>query len=64
MFVVFAVVLYFGTLFIKNNGVSDLFTAMYSIVFAGMTAGNNTHHMPDVAKAKTAAANVFKILDE
>lgn len=65
MFVVFALIFYFGTLFIKNNGVSvaDVFTAIYAIVFAGMTAGNNSHFMPDVGKAKVAAASLFLILD-
>jgi hypothetical protein len=32
-------------------------------MFAGMTAGNNSHFMPDVGAAKNAAANLFLILD-
>ncbi len=44
--------------------VADVFTAIYSIMFAGMTAGNNSHFMPDVASAKNSAANIFEILDD
>jgi ATP-binding cassette subfamily B (MDR/TAP) protein 1 len=65
MFVVFALIFYLGAIFIRDNGVSiaDCFTAIYSIMFAGMTAGNNSHFMPDVASAKNSAANIFEILD-
>lgn len=61
MFIVFALIFYFGTLFIRDNGlnVADVFTSIYSIMFAGMTAGNNSHFMPDVAAAKNSAANIF-----
>jgi ATP-binding cassette subfamily B (MDR/TAP) protein 1 len=65
MFVVFALIFYFGTVFIRDNnlGIDDVFTAIYSIMFAGMTAGNNSHFMPDVAAGKNSAANIFEILD-
>lgn len=32
-------------------------------MFAGMTAGNNSHFMPDTAACKNSAANLFEILD-
>jgi hypothetical protein len=49
-FVVFGILFYIGTLFIKENGVSllDVFTAVYSIFFAGISMGNNSHFMPDI----------------
>lgn len=41
----------------------DMFTAVYAILFAGMTAGNNAHFAPDAAACQAAAANLFSILD-
>ena len=66
MFVVFALIFYLGSVFIRDHNLSiaDVFTAIYSIMFAGMTAGNNSHFMPDVANAKNSAANIFEILDD
>jgi ABC-type multidrug transport system fused ATPase/permease subunit len=66
MYVVFALIFYFGAIFIRdyNLNIADVFTAIYSIMFAGMTAGNNSHFMPDVANAKNSAANIFEILDD
>lgn len=66
MFVVFGLIFYLGSIFIRDNNldVADVFTAIYSIMFAGMTAGNNTHFMPDVASSKNSAANIFSILDD
>jgi ATP-binding cassette subfamily B (MDR/TAP) protein 1 len=68
MFVVFALIFFLGTVFIRDNSpninIEDVFTAIYSIMFAGMTAGNNSHFMPDVAAAKNSAANLFLILDD
>lgn len=65
MYLVFALIFYFGAVFIRDNNLSiaDVFTAIYSIMFAGMTAGNNSHFMPDVANAKNSASNIFEILD-
>jgi ATP-binding cassette subfamily B (MDR/TAP) protein 1 len=40
-----------------------MFTAVYAITFAAMSAGNNAHFMPDVAQTNNAAANLFLILD-
>lgn len=36
-----------------------MFVAIYSIMFAGMTIGNNSHFLPDIAGCKSAAANLF-----
>ncbi len=40
-----------------------MFTAIYGIVFAAMTVGNNSHFLPDVGAAKNSAANLFLIID-
>ena len=40
-----------------------MFIAVFAITFAAMTAGNNMVFMPDLAAAKTSAANLFLILD-
>jgi hypothetical protein len=54
MFIVFALIFFLGTVFIRNYGVSvgDVFTAIYAIVFGAMTVGNNSHFLPDIASAK------------
>ena len=40
-----------------------MFIAVFAITFAAMTTGNNMVFMPDLAAAKTSAANLFLILD-
>ena len=40
-----------------------MFTAIYAIMFAGMTAGNNAHFLPDEAACKNSAMNLFMIQD-
>ena len=66
LFLVFGLIFYLGVIFMNRNGlqISDVFTAIYAIVFSGMTAGNNAHFMPDMAAGKKAAASIFQILDE
>lgn len=57
---------FIGSVFIRDNAdvsVEDMFTAVYALVFAAMSAGNNAHFMPDAAAANNAAANLFLILD-
>lgn len=62
MFIIFGLLFYIGALFVRDNAgvtVTDMFTAVYAIMFAGMTAGNNSHFMPDTAACKNSAANLF-----
>ena len=40
-----------------------MFTAVFAILFAGMTAGNNSHFLPDEAACQNSAANLFMIQD-
>ena len=49
-FLVFGILFYVGTIFIRDNGVNllSVFTAIYSIFFAGITLGNNSHFLPDI----------------
>ena len=65
MFIIFGVLFFVGALFVRDYGVKieDMFTAIYAIMFAGMTAGNNAHFMPDTAACKNSAANLFEIQD-
>ena len=65
MYLVFALVFFLGAVFIRDNNLSvaDVFTAIYSIMFAGMAVGNNSHFIPDIANAKNSASNIFEILD-
>lgn len=65
MFFVFGLIFYLGTVFMRDNNleIANVFTAIYAIMFSGMTAGNNAHFMPDAAAAKTSAVNIFEIQD-
>lgn len=66
MFIIIGLLFYLGAIFVRDNKgvtVTDMFTAVYAIMFAGMTAGNNSHFMPDMAASKNSAANLFEILD-
>ena len=63
MFINFGLLFYLGAIFVRDNKndvtVTDMFTAVYAIMFAGMTAGNNSQFMPDTAACKNSAANLF-----
>jgi 1,4-dihydroxy-2-naphthoate octaprenyltransferase len=50
MFTVFGLIFYLGSIFKADNHLSiqDVFTAIFAIFFSAMTAGNNSHFMPDV----------------
>jgi ATP-binding cassette, subfamily B (MDR/TAP), member 1 len=65
MFFIFGLIFYLGIVFMVHNNlqIADVFTAVYAILFAGMTAGNNAHMMPDMGVGKKAAASIFEIID-
>lgn len=71
LFLIFGLLFFLGSVVVRDNysdanffdGVLNMFTAIYAIVFAAMTAGNNAHFLPDVGAAKNSAANLFLILD-
>ena len=65
MYLVFGLILYLGAVFVEANNLDtvDMFIAVFAITFAAMTTGNNMVFMPDLAAAKTSAANLFLILD-
>jgi ATP-binding cassette, subfamily B (MDR/TAP), member 1 len=61
MFVIFAMIFFFGTIFIRDAGASieDVLTAIYAITFSAIAAGNSAHFLPDIGAAKNSAANLF-----
>lgn len=65
IFVVFAIAFYVGTIFVRRYNLDfvDTFTAIYALIYAAMTTGNNTHLMPDLSSCKTSAAYLFGIID-
>lgn len=50
--------------FRHKDGVLNTFTAIFAIVFAAVTVGNNSHFLPDIAAAMNSAKNLFLILDD
>ena len=65
LFLVFGLIFYLGIVFMFRNNlqIADVFTAIYAIVFSGMTAGNSVHFLPDIDNSKRAAASLFEIQD-
>ncbi len=60
-FIVFGLLFFIGTLFMRSYGVSllDVFVAVYEIFFAGITIGNNSSFLPDINEAKLSASHIF-----
>jgi len=50
MFIVIAVIMYLGSLFVMKSGASvdGMFTAIFAIFFSAMSVGNNSHMLPDM----------------
>lgn len=60
-----ALVFYCGALLVKYEGldINDMFRAIFGISFATMGGARDSHFVGDVEKGKTAAKNIFEILD-
>jgi 1,4-dihydroxy-2-naphthoate octaprenyltransferase len=60
-FISFALIFFLAAVYISNFGlsISGSLEAIFLIIFAGITAGNNSNFMPDISKAKTAAKKIF-----
>lgn len=43
----------------QKHTTSEIFTAIFAIVFAAVGMGNNSQMMPDMAKGKTAGASLY-----
>ena len=66
MFTIFGLLFWLGSIFVRDNSevsTEDMFIAVFSVLFAGTTIGNNTHFLPDTSTCKIAAANLFHIQD-
>lgn len=64
-FVSFALIFFLATVYINNFNLSinGPLEAIFLIVFAGVTAGNNSNFMPDISKAKAASKKIFLLID-
>jgi ATP-binding cassette, subfamily B (MDR/TAP), member 1 len=64
-FLSFALIFFLAAVYISNNdlGIDGPLCAIFLIIFAGITAGNNANFMPDISNAKTATKRLFDILD-
>mmetsp|Transcript_840 Transcript_840/g.1660 ORF Transcript_840/g.1660 Transcript_840/m.1660 type:complete len:1377 (+) Transcript_840:236-4366(+) len=66
MFFMYAIAFYVGALFIRDDPAYDfstLFLVFFAVVMVGMGVGQSAAMTPDLAKAKVAISNVFKVLD-
>lgn len=59
------IIFYVGAIFTRDFhlDIADVFTAIFAIIFSAMSAGNSSHFLPDISKAKNSAASIFQILD-
>jgi ABC-type siderophore export system fused ATPase/permease subunit len=66
MYVVIGLVVYLAILFkIHNNLSSDnIFSVIFLITFAGMTAGNSLMYLPDMSSAKQSLRRIFCLLNQ
>ena len=64
-FLVFALAFWYGGVVVDKDqcAVNDMFTAVMAIVFGAMMAGQVSSFAPDYGKAKTAAIDIFRIVD-
>jgi ATP-binding cassette subfamily B (MDR/TAP) protein 1 len=47
----------------NDNGATDVFIAIFSMMFGAMAAANASSFAPDIGKANAAADKIFKIID-
>lgn len=59
-----ALIFYLGAIFIRDYqlGVLNIYTAIYAIMFASISAGGNLGFVNNIADSKVALANIMKIL--
>jgi ATP-binding cassette subfamily B (MDR/TAP) protein 1 len=66
VFVSFAILFWIGSIILRDHGnvlVEDAFIAIFAIVWAGWTAGNNFFFLPDIGAGKRGAARLFELND-
>ncbi|KAK2176084.1 hypothetical protein NP493_686g01047 [Ridgeia piscesae] len=65
IYIVYGVSFYFGAWLIEHRGLQfvDVFKVFGAIVFGAMGMGQASSFVPDYAKAKSAAARIFHIID-
>jgi hypothetical protein len=58
------VLLYIGVIIIiSGESINNVCTVFFTFLFTGFTVGYNLNFIPDIAQAKIAAINLFKIID-
>ena len=64
-FLVYAVTFYAGIYFLKRGdvGLTDMYLSILALVLSAFGSGTATQFMPDVGAARTAATNIFNLLD-
>lgn len=60
-------VFWIATIMFSNEIITEssheIFIAMFSIIYAATTIGQNSQHIPDIAKARRSGALLFDIID-
>ena len=65
LFVVIEIIFYISSIFTRNYNllITDSFSAIFLVVFAGFIAGNNALQMSDLGMLEVAAKKIFKLID-
>jgi hypothetical protein len=65
IFAVVGIVFYISSIFTRNYNLSitDSFSAIFLVVFAGLIAGNNALQLSDLGMLEVAAKKIFKLID-
>ena len=63
-YITFGLIFFFSAVFVSNYNIdtANSFSAIFLIVFACASAGNNANFVGDASKAKSAANSMFSIL--
>ncbi|RKP10199.1 P-loop containing nucleoside triphosphate hydrolase protein [Thamnocephalis sphaerospora] len=65
IFFVYALALYYGSVLVKSGEytVLDMMQVIFAVIFSAMAVGQSASFLPDVAKARLAAVEIFEMLD-
>lgn len=61
----YGLIFFLSALFIRDNSldITNTFSAVFLVLFAGIVAGNNAKSLPDLSVLNVKAAKMFGILD-
>lgn len=64
-YVCFALMFFLAAVYIKDNNldIEGSMSAIFLVIFASISAGNQSSYLQDISSAKASAAIIFSIID-